>query len=171
MEGLHSVRVHVKNTTFVVDAVPYGVTAGELLHALRSIDITSQPKMDTKIQVEGTILKPEDTLNASEIDIVFRRSGGLRLWGSLLLLIVWGAAHAFPIPVFRSSITKGILCYLGFLFVFVALYLIVKPQGTVFSDVMRINTRSNIVIELIWIFLRTLSPTFHLEEMLIRDED
>ena len=173
MDDVHSVRVQIdQDQPFVVDAVPANATAGDFLKALQGIDSVRNKKKDAAVKIGDRILKADELVDGDELEIVFRNDNVRLYWVSLLVVFLFIVAHSAPVLAWlaRHDVWFCMTSYIISLAVFLFFFMLVRPPANVLENTQKINWKANVVIEIIWLFLQSCSPTFHLEDVLVANE-
>ena len=173
MDDVHSVRVQIdQGQPFVVDAVPVDATAGDFLKAVQGIDAARNTKKDAKVKIGDRILKADELVDGEEVEIVFRNDNVGLYWGSLLLVFLSVVAHSAPVLAWIAlhDVWMCMTSYVVSLAVFVFFFALVRPPGNIWENAQKINWQANLMMEIVWLFLQSCRPTFHLEEVLIAHE-
>ena len=162
-----TITVKLEDRTFKVDGVPSETTVEAFLRVIREcgcVDVWRK----IGVRISGDILEPVDIISEDNIEIAYldkrRKSGWRNLFVSLLFL----AGHIAPlIACHTDGIIAGIVYYVVCMFILAMFIAVLKPIPNVFSDLGKFLTQS-IVVEMIWLFIKSCSPNFRLEHLLLR---
>ena len=169
-EGNRTVTVTLFDgeTKIKIDNVPSDATASSLLSRLLTIDLLNNVEGDVAIMCGDNILSRSSYIDDDEIKLVIQPKKR-RFFVSFFLLIFFLSIHATPIIMILLDyrLWYVLTIYVVSLFVLGIFCLILKPSANTFNDLWNFGSTNIVVIDVLVLFLKSLLPSFRLENVLL----
>jgi hypothetical protein len=165
-----SVRLRLPDgSRLQIDHVPTDITASAFLSHLASLDRFADPALDLSLHQHSAPIAGSSIMIDDEFDIVMVPSHRSP-FKSLFILFLFISIHVIPFAVFQAVGSWAALCsYSALVLAFGLLCFKLKLPLDLIKEVGSCNWRQYIIIEIIYWFVKSFSPSFRLEQVLIHD--